>query len=293
MFLDPTYSALAATVENIADAVTHARFVGTDQSSDGVVLMKIIQVLRTLIMNPEGSVLTNESVCEIMLSCFRICFEQRLNELLRRTAEHALKDMVLLLFMRLPQFSEDRQQLQIKKLKMRAGAMDQTNKKRKSKPSTVPIGIAHIGGSKVDKNTIPKVILNKTDDLEGLPEELQSPIPQRNQLKVTPLATTPATPAGNIVDMQGSISQTPTILGPAQPVESVIIKSDKNLGAAITTEEVKKELQEEEPLIQEDNFDADVEDGDIGENNSNAGSITIKTEEYINSMGVRFTQQSK
>jgi hypothetical protein len=31
-------------VENIADAVTHARFVGTDQSSDGVVLMKILQV---------------------------------------------------------------------------------------------------------------------------------------------------------------------------------------------------------------------------------------------------------
>lgn len=31
-------------VEDIADAVTHARFVGTDHSSDGVVLMKILQV---------------------------------------------------------------------------------------------------------------------------------------------------------------------------------------------------------------------------------------------------------
>ena len=29
-------------VENLADAVTHARFVGTDSSSDEVVLMKII-----------------------------------------------------------------------------------------------------------------------------------------------------------------------------------------------------------------------------------------------------------
>ena len=79
MYLDPTHSALSATVENIADAVTHARFVGTDQASDGVVLMKIIQVLRTLMLGPEGSALTNESVCEIMLSCFRICFEPRLN----------------------------------------------------------------------------------------------------------------------------------------------------------------------------------------------------------------------
>ena len=84
-------------MENIADAVTHARFVGTDQASDGVVLMKILQVklaetnyyscftfwilqvLRTLVLHPGGTALTNESVCEIMLSCFRICFETRLS----------------------------------------------------------------------------------------------------------------------------------------------------------------------------------------------------------------------
>jgi hypothetical protein len=42
--LDPMRQSIPATVENIADAVTHARFVGTDQSSDGVVLMKILQV---------------------------------------------------------------------------------------------------------------------------------------------------------------------------------------------------------------------------------------------------------
>lgn len=59
--------------------MTHARFVGTDQSSDAVVLMKILQVLRTLTLAPEGAFLTNESLCEIMLSCFRIAFETRLN----------------------------------------------------------------------------------------------------------------------------------------------------------------------------------------------------------------------
>lgn len=31
-------------MENMADAVTHARFVGTDPASDEVVLMKILQV---------------------------------------------------------------------------------------------------------------------------------------------------------------------------------------------------------------------------------------------------------
>ncbi|XP_052743243.1 Golgi-specific brefeldin A-resistance guanine nucleotide exchange factor 1 isoform X2 [Bicyclus anynana] len=105
--IDPTHPSVPATVEDIADAVTHARFVGTDHSSDGVVLLKILQVLRTLMLSPEGAMLTDESVCEIMLSCFRTCFETRLTELLRRNAEQCLKDMTQLIFMRLPQFPTD------------------------------------------------------------------------------------------------------------------------------------------------------------------------------------------
>ena len=42
---DPTCESAASGIENLADAVTHARFVGTDPSSDEVVLMKILQVL--------------------------------------------------------------------------------------------------------------------------------------------------------------------------------------------------------------------------------------------------------
>ena len=52
---------------------------GTNPASDEVVLMKILQVLRTLLLSPVGKLLTNESVCEIMQSCFRICFEMRLS----------------------------------------------------------------------------------------------------------------------------------------------------------------------------------------------------------------------
>jgi brefeldin A-resistance guanine nucleotide exchange factor 1 len=80
--------------------------------------MKIMEVLRTLTLSPVGLILTNESVCEIMQSTFRICFETRLSELLRKTAEHALNDMIQLLFTRLPTFSEDFLPL-LKKLKMR------------------------------------------------------------------------------------------------------------------------------------------------------------------------------
>lgn len=41
---DPTHEGTAEGMENMADAVTHARFVGTDPASDEVVLMKILQV---------------------------------------------------------------------------------------------------------------------------------------------------------------------------------------------------------------------------------------------------------
>jgi len=42
--LDSSSEVAATATENIADAVTHARFVGTDPASDEVVLMKILHV---------------------------------------------------------------------------------------------------------------------------------------------------------------------------------------------------------------------------------------------------------
>ena len=45
--LDPNHESAAVAVESIADAVTHARFVGTDTGNDEVVLMKILQVRKS------------------------------------------------------------------------------------------------------------------------------------------------------------------------------------------------------------------------------------------------------
>ncbi|KAM7384982.1 hypothetical protein PAMP_001086 [Pampus punctatissimus] len=42
--IDSNHEAAAEAIENMADAVTHARFVGTDPASDEVVLMKILQL---------------------------------------------------------------------------------------------------------------------------------------------------------------------------------------------------------------------------------------------------------
>uniref|UniRef100_A0A914VU46 SEC7 domain-containing protein n=2 Tax=Plectus sambesii TaxID=2011161 RepID=A0A914VU46_9BILA len=129
--IDPSSMKAANAVESIADAVTHAKFVGgTDTGNDEVVLLKILQVLRTLLLTPVGRLLSNESVCEIMQSCFRICFETRLSELLRKSAESTLADMIQLLFTRLPTFKQDLRHPYIRKLVMRAGG--DTAKRRKT-----------------------------------------------------------------------------------------------------------------------------------------------------------------
>lgn len=81
-------------------------------------------------LSPFGRQLSNDSMCESMLSCFKICFEARLSgtfpsvncvlrasaililhnfyfiELLKHSAEQCLKDIVQLLFRRLPLFDE-------------------------------------------------------------------------------------------------------------------------------------------------------------------------------------------
>lgn len=66
-----------------------------------------IKVLRTLLLTPVGRLLSNESVCELMQSCLRICFEGALSELLRKAAESTLADMTQLIFTRLPSFKQD------------------------------------------------------------------------------------------------------------------------------------------------------------------------------------------
>ncbi|KER31396.1 hypothetical protein T265_12974 [Opisthorchis viverrini] len=97
-----SFRSVSMAVEAIADFGTQARFVGTDRSSDEVVLMKVLHLLRTLLLVPAGAFVSDRAVREILQSCFRICFESKLSELLRRTAELCLASIVQLFFSRLP-----------------------------------------------------------------------------------------------------------------------------------------------------------------------------------------------
>lgn len=93
------------SVVAIGESVTKARFVGTDTSSDEVVLSQIVDVLRELVVRDFRSP-SNDLIKEIIQSCFRIAFETRLSELLRRKAEKALIDICRSLFARVHLFAD-------------------------------------------------------------------------------------------------------------------------------------------------------------------------------------------
>lgn len=95
-------SIIGIAMETIAEAVIQARFIRVRLSSDEVVLMKIVHLLRTLLLIPSACLLSNMMISEILQNCLRICLESQLSELLRRTTEHFLASIVQLFFSRLP-----------------------------------------------------------------------------------------------------------------------------------------------------------------------------------------------
>ena len=227
-------------VENLADAVTHARFVGSDPSSDEVVLMKILDVLRILILSRVGLMLTNESICEIMQSTLRICFEPRLSELLRRSAQHCLTDMVQLLFTRLPTFTPTQKPL-LKKLKMRS-AMD-TKGKRKSR-------------TKRSATPSPRPTSSPSSPRE--PRALSSPAHQLSEEPSSPTALASPTQS---VEMGEVLARSPvgsvqdlSIASDCEGEVAIQVTSPEGTVRSTSGEQVKEKVQEqaEKPLKEQE-----------------------------------------
>uniref|UniRef100_A0A663LU03 Golgi-specific brefeldin A-resistance guanine nucleotide exchange factor 1 n=1 Tax=Athene cunicularia TaxID=194338 RepID=A0A663LU03_ATHCN len=273
--IDPSHEGTAEGMENMADAVTHARFVGTDHASDEVVLMKILQVLRTLLLTPVGAHLTNESVCEIMQSCFRICFEMRLSELLRKSAEHTLVDMVQLLFTRLPQFKEEPKSYMgtnMKKLKMRAGGMSESSKWKKQKRSPRPP--RHV--TKVSPGTEPPAANASNTTANGVTFiDAPSPSSSGSSENVSSVVS-PATDSGLELSSQTTSKEDLTDL---EQVSSVLQPGNESL----REEKIQSASVESIPEVLE-------ECTSVAEHSDSA---SVHDMDYVNPRGVRFTQSSQ
>lgn len=292
LFLDPEHDGSAMAVESIASAVTKARFVGTDAGADALVLLRILHTLRALLMSPPAHRLTDNAVCDIALSCFRICFESRLNELLRRTAELVLRDMVQLLFIRLPQFTEDNLQILVnmRKIKMNTNSMDQTRNKKKGKYGRKNKNPPLISEPSRDSGI---QFSTSTTSLPSLQDEecAQTPPENRTRLHIhreDHLTTTPLTPTENIVDMQGSISQvTPTssLLHPNSEEQELQDQQDPDIN------ESSNLLQPDENFssLDTNSMDSLVRQDSVASIQSDG----LESHEYVNPRGVRFTPQSQ
>ncbi|XP_010624716.1 Golgi-specific brefeldin A-resistance guanine nucleotide exchange factor 1 isoform X2 [Fukomys damarensis] len=247
--IDPTHEGTAEGMENMADAVTHARFVGTDPASDEVVLMKILQVLRTLLLTSVGAHLTNESVCEIMQSCFRICFEMRLSELLRKSAEHTLVDMVQLLFTRLPQFKEEPKNCMgtsMKKISPCLLNKLELNSEEQTK------ALNQLERVLLFKNLKLKMRAGGMSDSSKWKKQKRSPRPPRHMTKVTPSSELPTSNGTSLSsNLTGGMpfmdAPTPISSGSSEPASAVISPStDSGLDFSSQTTS-KEDLTDLEP----------------------------------------------
>ncbi|OVA18491.1 SEC7-like [Macleaya cordata] len=90
-------------MHSIVDAVTSCRFEVTDPASEEVVLMKILQVLLACMKSKAAVVLSNQHVCTIVNTCFRVVHQAGTKgELLQRIARHTMHELVRCIFSHLP-----------------------------------------------------------------------------------------------------------------------------------------------------------------------------------------------
>ncbi|KAJ5782987.1 hypothetical protein N7457_004761 [Penicillium paradoxum] len=99
--INPNSPRLPMAMQLLSAAITHCRFEASDSSADEIVLLRILKLMEGILSRPEGELLGDESVCEMMETGLSMCCQGRLSEVLRRSAEMAMVKMCQVIFMRL------------------------------------------------------------------------------------------------------------------------------------------------------------------------------------------------
>lgn len=97
---------LSMAMQLLSAAITHCRFEASDSSADEIVLLRILKLMEGMLSRPEGELLGDESVCEMMETGLSMCCQGRLSEVLRRSAEMAMVNMCQVIFTRLTNLDE-------------------------------------------------------------------------------------------------------------------------------------------------------------------------------------------
>lgn len=98
---------LSMAMQLLSAAITHCRFEASDSSADEIVLLRILKLMEGMLSRPEGELLGDESVCEMMETGLSMCCQGRLSEVLRRSAEMAMVNMCQVIFTRLSHLDKE------------------------------------------------------------------------------------------------------------------------------------------------------------------------------------------
>ncbi|KAJ3000135.1 GDP/GTP exchange factor for ARF [Globomyces sp. JEL0801] len=99
--LDPHHPDIGKAFFEMTHAVTRCKFEATDVVSDEVVLTKILTLLRTMALSESGKKsITDKGICEMVEVAFGMHFQNRISELLRKSAADTLLVLTQCMFER-------------------------------------------------------------------------------------------------------------------------------------------------------------------------------------------------
>ncbi|XP_059281864.1 ARF guanine-nucleotide exchange factor GNL2 [Lycium ferocissimum] len=91
-------------INSAVTAVTGCRLEKTDPISEDAVMMKILQALTAIMGHPSSVLLTDQSVCTVVNTCFQVV-QQSANrsDLLQRSARYTMHELIHIIYQRLPE----------------------------------------------------------------------------------------------------------------------------------------------------------------------------------------------
>lgn len=92
---------ISVAMQLLSAAITNCRFEASDSAAEEIVLLRILKLMECMVCRPEGRLLGDGSVCDLMSTCLEICCQARLSEVLRRAAEITMISMCQVIFSKL------------------------------------------------------------------------------------------------------------------------------------------------------------------------------------------------
>ncbi|TFK67907.1 Sec7-domain-containing protein [Pluteus cervinus] len=99
--ISPHSTSLQGALIELSSAVAHCKFEASDSSSDEIVLLKIMTLIQDCLCGSVASSLGDVEVCEMLETVLTTCCQMRLSEVLRRSAEITMHQLVRTVFRRL------------------------------------------------------------------------------------------------------------------------------------------------------------------------------------------------